>query len=420
MILYLNDRAYLYRNLLNNMLFYRGKMRVIGIKWLLLVFCACFQVMPLRLQAAAPVTGAAQLEVYLPLLKGKRVALLINQTSVVGQISLLDTLLHRGVQVVKIFVPEHGFRGTADAGAKIKNEVDAATGLPVISLYGSNKKPNTEQLANVDILVYDLQDVGVRFYTYISTMQLAMEACAAQRKTFMVLDRPNPNGFYVDGPVLDSTYRSFVGMQPVPVVYGMTAGEYAGMLKGEAWFPGARQLSLKVITCKDYNHKTNYSLPVAPSPNLKTMASVYLYPALCFFEGTVVSVGRGTDKPFQQWGHPAFREHSTYAFTPESTTGASKPLLQGQACYGQLVADQADAALRTVQGQLQLDYLLKAYSWYPEKDKFFNNFFEKLTGTATLRNQVIKGMTAAEIRASWAPGLAAFKAIRARYLLYAD
>lgn len=387
--------------------------------WLLLLFFLN-TAFGLGKEGAGIVTGAVQINAYLPLLQHKNVGVIINQTSVVGTTSLLDTLIKSGVHVVKIFVPEHGFRGTADAGAHIKNDVDVTTGLPVISLYGNNKKPSREQLSNVDVLIYDLQDVGVRFYTYISTLQYAMEACIENDKQLVVLDRPNPNGSYVDGPVLDTTFRSFVGMQPIPVVYGMTAGEYALLLKGEHWIKNADKLSIKVIACKQYNHSMRYDLPVAPSPNLKSMAAVYLYPSLCLFEGTVVSVGRGTDRPFQQWGHPDFKGRTTYSFTPESTVGASKPLLAGQDCYGQLVATDADIAFRQVNNRFDLSYLIKAYQWCPKKDTFFNSFFEKLSGVYILRKQIEQGMTADQIRATWQPGIASFKKIRKKYLLYAE
>lgn len=365
-------------------------------------------------------TGAERLDEYLPLLAGKRIALLVNQTSIVGNSHLLDVLLKEGVNVVKIFVPEHGFRGTADAGAHIKSGTDEATGLPVISLYGANKKPKKEQLADVDVVLYDLQDVGVRFYTYISSLEYLMQACREENKQLIVLDRPNPHGHYVDGPVLEAKHRSFVGMQQIPVVYGMTPGEYALMLKGEGWIENSGALDLRIIPCTGYNHKTLYTLPVPPSPNLRNMAAIYLYPSLCFFEGTVVSVGRGTDKPFQQWGHPAFKDDAKYFFVPKSLTGASKPLLEGQKCYGMLLADSAGAALAYINDRLRLEPLITAYKWYPEKKKFFNNFLEKLTGTAQIREMIEQGKTEQEIRAGWQKDLVAFKDLRRKYLLYPD
>ncbi|MBS1783419.1 MAG: DUF1343 domain-containing protein [Bacteroidetes bacterium] len=366
------------------------------------------------------VPGAWQLEEYLPQLAHKRVALLINQTSQVSSQSLLDTLLNRGVQIQKIFVPEHGFRGTADAGAHIKNDVDQKTGVPIISLYGNNKKPTQQQLSNIDVLIYDLQDVGVRFYTYISTLQYAMEACSEAGKLFILLDRPNPNGHYVDGFVLEPKYQSFVGMQPVPVVYGMTAGEYARMLVGEQWFAGAKKLLLKVIPCKNYDHQTHYVLPVAPSPNLRTTASVYLYPSLCFFEGTVVSVGRGTDKPFQQWGHPDFEGKSNFYFIPKTGVGATNPLYEGKKCFGEIVAQDDVDALQWTKNGLNFEPLIKAYQWYPQQTIFFNNFIAKLAGTDRLEKMIRAGKNTDQIRASWKDEVNAFKKIRTKYLLYRD
>lgn len=386
------------------------------LSWILLFGQAHAQP-PDRPVAPPVLPGAYQMDAYLPLLQGKRAGVIVNQTSEVNGTPLLDTLLARGVQVKKIFVPEHGFRGQADAGASIKSGVDAATGLPVISLYGQNKKPSAAQLEGLDILIYDLQDVGVRFYTYISTLQYCMEAAAENGKTLLVLDRPNPNGHYIDGPVLDTSLRSFVGMQPIPVVYGMTPGEYAQMLKGEGWFEKAHALRLEIIPCKNYDHLTCYELPVAPSPNLKTQNSIYLYPSLCFFEGTVVSVGRGTSRPFEQWGHPAFEKFSTESFRPRSMTGATQPPYEGQNCYGRVLGEKEAAAAKK---ELQLQWLIEAYNWYGKKESFFNNFFEKLAGTRELRRQIRNGVSAEAIRQSWQPGLKQFNEIRRRYLLYPD
>lgn len=381
----------------------------------LLLLCLLWAVPGSRAQHV--VTGAEHMEQYLPLLEGKRTALLINQTSIAGKRLLLDTLLTRGVSITKIFAPEHGFRGLADAGAHIRNDRDSATGLPVISLYGKNKKPQKEHLADVDIVIYDLQDVGVRFYTYISTLQYAMEACAAEGKTLIVLDRPNPNGFYIDGPVLDTTLRSFVGMQPIPIVYGMTVGEYALMLKGERWFDGADKLDLKIIPCSGYDHNTRYEMPVPPSPNLKSPNAVYWYPSLCLFEGTVVSVGRGTTAPFEQWGHPGYKGKTNYHFTPASMTGAGKPLHEGQVCYGRRMP-----APPVSQHHFTLAPLIEAYKWHADKEKFFNrnNFFEKLAGNHSLRSQVRQGLTEEQIRATWQNDLDTFRLIRKKYLLYPD
>ncbi len=366
-------------------------------------------------------TGSTQMDKYLPELEGKRVALITNQTSVVGtKTLLLDTLLSRGVHVVKIFTPEHGLRGMAGAGETVKNDTDAKTGLPIISLYGKLKKPTKAHLADVDIVVYDLQDVGVRFFTYISTLQYAMEACAEYGKKFMILDRPNPNGFYVDGPVLDTSLRSFVGMQPIPVVYGMTAGEYAKMLVGERWFKDADKLDLTVIPCVNYDHKVLYELPVVPSPNLRTMAAIYCYPSICLFEGTVVSVGRGTSNPFQQFGHPDFYGKTGYSFRPVPQLGGPEPLYAYRDCFGQIVALTDQEALTLLRGYMKTLWLVRAYGWYPYKEKFFNNFFEKLAGTKELRKQVEAGMSDEQIHATWQDGIRAFKQIRKKYLLYKD
>jgi len=366
------------------------------------------------------VVAAERMDAYLPLLKNKRVALIINQTSMVGERSLLDTLLTVGVNVVKVFVPEHGFRGEAQAGEHVDNSIDSATQLPIVSLYGDNKKPKPEFLKDVDVVVYDLQDVGVRFYTYISTMQYAMEACAENKKEFIVLDRPNPNGYYVDGPVLKKEFKSFVGMQPIPIVYGMTAGEYAKMLIGEKWAKGLETLNIKVITCGEYDHTALYSLPVRPSPNLKTMAAVMAYPSMCLFEGTVVSVGRGTPTPFQVWGHPSFKAKTMYSFKPVPVWGRPDPLYAFQDCYGQLAVMNIDEAKTIINRRVRMVWLIKAYNWYEDKTKFFNPFFEKLAGTAELRKQIESGMTEDAIRATWKKDIDAFKKIRKKYLLYPD
>jgi uncharacterized protein YbbC (DUF1343 family) len=390
---------------------------------LLLLISFCCYALPAVYATDRPdkgtiLTGADRTDVYLPLLKGKRVALLVNQTSEINGVLLPDTLLKLGVKVVKIFSPEHGFRGNADAGAKVKSGYDAQTRLEVISLYGNNKKPTADQLKDVDVLVYDLQDVGARFYTYISTLQYAMEACGEQTKQLMVLDRPNPLGFIVDGPVLEKANSSFIGMQPIPVVYGMTAGEYAKMLLGEKWLKSAAP-ALTVVSCSNYTHKSLYSLPVPPSPNLKNMAAIYLYPSMCFFEGTQLSLGRGTSMPFQQFGHPALKGY-TYSFTPVSMPGATDPPLKNQKCFGRLIAADPAKALQLVGNKLQIQWLLEAYRNYPEKSKFFIPFFEKLSGTSLLRKQIEQGLTEAEIRRSWEPALEKFRAIRKKYLLYAE
>lgn len=371
--------------------------------------------------------GAERLGLYLPLLNGKRVAVFANQTSVVGKTHLIDTLLTKGVQIKKIFSPEHGFRGTADAGEKIENLVDQNTGIPVISLYGKKRKPSAKDLEDVDLLIFDIQDVGVRFYTYISSLQEFMEAAMELNKPLLILDRPNPNGFYVDGPVLDKKFSSFVGMQPVPIVYGMTIGEYAKMLAGEKWLaiaPGSKMKSLKltVIPCGNYSHSSKYILPVKPSPNLPEIQSVYLYPSTCFFEGTVLSEGRGTDKPFQLFGHPDLPAHLV-PFTPRSREGAKTAKLLDRVCYGWDLSGPPAKVIQEVNRKVQLKWLLEAYHLFPQKDSFFlsnGGFFNKLAGNAILINQVKQGIPEADIRRSWEPGLKKFRLIRKKYLLYKD
>jgi uncharacterized protein YbbC (DUF1343 family) len=381
-----------------------------------LLFCLCFAAIP-ALRAQQVVPGAANFSRYLHLLQGKRVAVVINQTSRVGDRLLADTLIRRGVRLTKIFVPEHGFRGAGDAGAHIANSKDSATGLPIISLYGANKKPSREALENVDVVLYDLQDVGARFYTYISTLQYVMEACAENGRSVIVLDRPNPMGGLVDGPVLDTAFRSFVGMQPIPVLYGMTPGEYARMLVGERWLKTSNTLKLDVVPCMNWDHGTTYTLPVAPSPNLKTTEAIYLYPSLCFFEGTAISVGRGTPRPFQQWGAPQLKPFMKESFRPVSTVGATHPPYEGQSCYGRIATA---AMVSDSRKALQIGYLTEMYAHFPDKETFFNPFFEKLSGTRSLREQIRSGKSVDEIRASWEPGLRRFRAIRAKYLIYKD
>jgi uncharacterized protein YbbC (DUF1343 family) len=387
------------------------------------------------------ITGADRTQVYVPLLKNKRVAVFANHTAMIGKTHLVDSLQKLGVNIVKAFGPEHGFRGTADAGAKVDNYIDQATGIPVISLYGKKRKPSAEDLADVDILVFDIQDVGVRFYTFISSLQEYMEAAFENSKPLLILDRPNPNGHYVDGPVLDTAYRSFVGMQPVPIVYGMTVGEYAMMIAGERWLtPQANEkhdyyrtaqnsadtaFHFMVIKCKNYDHNSKYELPVKPSPNLPDYASVYWYPSTCFFEGTVLSEGRGTDHPFCIFGHPELPKN-LFAFTPTSREGATTPKLMNKLCYGWNLFDTKETVLKMVDDRIRLKYLLEAYQLFPNKDSFFirpkngRYFFDKLAGDDNLRKQVVEGKTEAEIKAGWQPKLDAFKAIRKKYLLYKD
>lgn len=364
------------------------------------------------------ITGAQQLEKYLPLIKGKSVGLVVNQTSLINSTHLLDTLLSLRIDVQLLFAPEHGFRGTADAGEHVKNGFDPKTKVSIVSLYGDNKKPKVGQLKDLDILIFDIQDVGVRFYTFISTLHYVMEACAEQNKPLIVLDRPNPNGHYVDGPVLDTAFRSFVGMHPVPVVHGMTVGEYAQMINGEKWLTNGVTCQLTVIPCLNYDHTVFYTLPEKPSPNLPNMTAVYLYPSLCFFEGSnSVSVGRGTDKPFQLYGSPEFTT-GNITFTPVSKPGATKPFLMNQTCKG---FDLSAIPLDSLRHQkFTLTYLINAYKLSTNKSLFFNSFFVKLSGSELLMKQIKQNVSEAEIRRSWESDLINFNRIRKKYLLYKD
>lgn len=364
------------------------------------------------------VTGDEQTQVYFPLLKGKKVAVLANQSAILGQTHLVDSLLSSGIRVVKIFSPEHGFRGNKSAGAHIKNGTDVQTGLPIVSLYGKHRKPTPEDLKGIDVVLFDLQDVGTRFYTYISTMSLMMEACAEQHIPMIVLDRPNPNGFYVDGPVLKPEFKSFVGMHPVPVVYGMTIGEYARMVNGEHWLKNGVQCNLTVIPMQKYRRNMIVKLPVKPSPNLPDWQAVYLYPSLCFLEGTVVSVGRGTDKPFQIYGYPGMK--GDYEFTPRSIPGASlHPKLQGKTCRGEDLTAFAEN-YRHNPPRIELKWLLSAYRQLTAMGvhPFFRGSFDRLAGTDSLRLQIEKGYSEKQIRESWQKDLEKFKKIRKKYLIY--
>lgn len=395
----------------------------------------------------AIVTGAERIDQYLPLLKGKNIAVFANPTSIVGPAHLVDTLRKLGVNITVIFGPEHGFRGTADAGEHIESGIDKTTGIPVVSLYGSKRKPSRGDLKGANLLLFDIQDVGVRFYTYISSLQDYIEAALELNLPLVVLDRPNPNGFYVDGPVLEEKFKSFIGMQPVPIVYGMTIGEYAQMILREEWLgkeatkayqqlkaarykAGATYFKLTVIPCANYTHKSKYILPVKPSPNLPEIQSIYWYPSTCFFEGTVLSEGRGTDKPFQIFGHPSLPKN-LYAFTPAPREGAKEPKLKNQLCYGWNLSGPADDVLKKPANQIQIKWLLQAYQLFPDKQNFFlvskkenitetDYFFNKLAGTANLMKQVKTGVPEEEIRKSWQPGLNKFKQIRKKYLLYPD
>lgn len=376
-----------------------------------------------------PVPAAYLLNEWISKLKGKKVALVGNQTSVVRTgdtivskewkskdklryTHLVDTLLAHGIDIKRVFAPEHGFRGTADAGATIKDGIDAKTGIPIISLYGKNKKPFKEQLEDVDIVLFDIQDVGARFYTYISTLHYVMEACAQYNKKIIVLDRPNPNGHYIDGPILEEEHQSFVGMHPVPVVHGMTIGEYAQMINGEKWLDNDLQANLEIIKCKNYTHDSSYSIPIKPSPNLPNDQSINLYPSLCFFEGADVSVGRGTEMQFQVYGSPSLVKYTDFEFTPTPNVGAKRPLFNGKKCYG------VDLRNHEKLDHIELEFLVDAFAKAPYKSKFFNSFFTKLAGTKTLQAQIEKGMSAQEIAATWENGLEEYQKIRGKYLLY--
>ncbi len=372
--------------------------------------------------------GATQIDQYMRLIQDKTVAVFANHTSMIEDEHLVDFLKKKGVNIVKIFAPEHGFRGNADAGEKVGNVKDAQTGIPIVSLYGKKQAPSADDLEEVDILIFDIQDVGVRFYTYISSLEYYIKAAVDNKKPLIILDRPNPNGFYVDGPVLDKKFRSFIGMQSVPVVYGMTMGEYAKMLIGEGWLDSTaagaaltKAADIRVITCANYTHSSKYELPVKPSPNLPDMASVYLYPSTCFFEGTALSEGRGTEKPFMLFGHPSLPK-TLVKFTPVSREGAKSPKLLNQVCYGWDLSGTPASALKKINGRIQLKWLLQAYKLFPDKKNFFlsNNFIHKLAGNDQLMQQVKNGSTEAVIRKSWEPRLTAFKQVRKKYLLYPD
>ena len=359
-------------------------------------------------------TGAENFESYLPLLKDKRVGIVTNQTGILSKEKhLVDFLLEQNINLQKIYAPEHGFRGTADAGELIVDGKDTKTNLPIISLYGNNKKPKPEQLEGIDILVFDLQDVGARFYTYISSLHYVMEACAENNIPLLVLDRPNPNGTIIDGPILEKEHKSFVGMHEIPVLHGMTIGEYAKMINGEKWLKDSLQCDLKVAPCLNYSHDMKYSLPVKPSPNLPNDQSINLYASLCFFEGTNVSLGRGTEKQFQIYGSPFLPESEfDFNFTPKPNFGAKDPVHNGKLCFGEDLTE-----IRKVH-RLELKWLLKAYENTSDKTVFFNDFFTKLAGTKKLREQIEAGMTEKEIRKTWQEGLEQFKEVRKKYLIY--
>lgn len=362
--------------------------------------------------------GAARVDQYKPLLEGKRVALLSNHTGMVGDRHTLDILLDNGINVVTILAPEHGFRGVADAGEHVSNSVDAATGIPIASLYdGGKRRPSDEVMNSFDVIVFDIQDVGLRYYTYYCTMYDMMNACSEMDKDFVVLDRPNPNGMTVDGPILDMKYESGVGRLPIPVVHGMTLGELARMIVGEGWLKGDKGLALEVVPCLGYTHASRYELPVAPSPNLRSMISVYLYPSVCYFEGTKASLGRGTDAPFEIYGHPDYKGGS-FTFTPRSVPGAKNPPLLDQECHG--VDLRGVGPEDAIAQGVNLAYVIDAYNATGLGEKFFTPFFEKLIGRDYVRKMILEGHTADEIKAVWAGDVAAFKEQRRPYLLYAE
>lgn len=364
--------------------------------------------------------GANQLESYLPLIKNKKLGIVANQTSVIFKgpyennfTHLVDSLKELGISIQKVFAPEHGYRGQADAGEYIKNGVDIKTGLEIVSLYGKNRKPSPETLKDLEIVLFDIQDVGTRFYTYVSTLHYMMEACATLNIPLILLDRPNPNGHYIDGPVLDIRYKSFIGMHPVPIVHGMTLGEFANMINGEGWLNNNLKCNLTVIPISNYNHKTPYLLPIKPSPNLPNKKAINLYPSLCLFEGTNVSVGRGTKTQFQVFGSPYFEaEKYTYRFTPKPNFGAKNPKFKGQICYGKYLKKAAYL------NEIQLSWLIEAYQNSKDKSVFFNSFFTKLAGQTTLQSKIENGWTASEIKKSWTNDLKLFIEKRAKYLLY--
>ena len=371
------------------------------------------------------ITAADQTSKYLNYLRGKRIGMLVNQTSIIGKTPSVDSLLALGVQIKKVFGPEHGFRGNASNGAKVDDNVDTKTGIPIISLYGKNRKPTKEHLADVDLMIFDVQDVGARFYTYINTLSHVMEACAENGKELLILDRPNPHGFCVDGPILEPHLKSGIGMFPIPITHGLTIGEFAQMINGEGWLPNQLKCKLKIIKVANYTHDMPYVLPVPPSPNLNTQQSIMLYPSICLFEGTILSQGRGTYMPFTVLGAPALKGKYSFTFKPVSIQGMSEtPLHQDQECYG-LDLRKFDANTFIKSKKLNLKWLFETYAAYPYKDKFFDmsqskqmGNFDKLAGTENLKKQIIAGTSEEEIRKSWEPGLSNYKKMREKYLLY--
>lgn len=372
-------------------------------------------------------TGAEQTEKYVPFLKGKRVAIMANQTSIIGKVHLVDSLARLGINIVKVFGPEHGFRGNASAGAEVQDETDVATGIPVVSLYGKKNKPTAEDLANVDILIYDLQDVGVRFYTNINALSRLMEACHDNNKEILILDRPNPNGYLIDGPVLDMKYKSGIGMFPIPMSHGLTVAEFAQMANGEGWLKDNVKCKLKIIPVLHYNHNMPYDLPVKPSPNLNTQQAILLYPSTCMFEGVYINHGRGTYYPFTVLGSPEYKDVYKFSYTPTGIKGmAETPLFANEVCYG-IDLRKYDTELLRKSKQINLQWIIELYKAHPHKEKFFDgslskemNSIEVQIGSGLFRQQIKDGVSEQVIRASWEPGLANYKEMRKKYLLYPD
>jgi uncharacterized protein YbbC (DUF1343 family) len=365
------------------------------------------------------IPGAQQLDKYISILKGKNVGLVVNHSSLVSKTHLADTLTSLGIHVEKIFAPEHGFRGAVDAGTSIEDGRDSRTGIQLISLYGKKLKPDSADLHNVDVIIYDIQDVGVRFYTYISTLHYVMESCAEHRIPLIILDRPNPNGHYVDGPILDTAFRSFIGIDPIPVVYGLTTAELAKMIKGECWIKRCEQLKLIIIPCKNYSHSSRVKLDISPSPNLKNELAILLYPSLCFFEGTVISLGRGTSFPFQVYGHPEMKSHAQFSFKPVSMPESVSPPWKDSLCYG---VDLRTKSIHSIykERKINLTYLIEAYKALGKDSAFFlkNNFIDKLAGTDQFRKQILHGLSEMNIRKTWDSDLKLFKLKSRKYLIY--
>jgi len=407
------------------------KLKGLPLLTVIILVASFFSVTPLAISAQTGkgvsdiITGAEQTEQYLPYFKGKKIGMLVNPTSIIKKTSLVDSLLKRDVHIVKIFGPEHGFRGNASAGADVNDTIDSKTGIPVVSLYGKRNKPTKAQLDSIDVMVFDIQDVGVRFYTYINVLRNLMEACAENNKELVILDRPNPNGFYIDGPVLDMKLKSGIGMFPIPILHGLTIAEFAQMINGEHWLTNGLQCKLRLIKLKNYTHDKPYTLPVPPSPNLNTQQSVLLYPSICLFEGTIISQGRGTYFPFTILGNPDLKDKYPFSFTPVSIKGMSEtPLHQNLACYGLDLRNYNTDEFRQTK-QINLKWVMELYKAYPYKEKFFDykqsnqmGNFDKLAGNSLLRQQIIEGTPEAEIRKSWEPGLSQYKKMYKKYLLY--